>query len=169
MAKRVFTVQTWTPVAVADNAVFTDNGYCALQGAGATQRTRIDQVEIGGQASASSPTFMTLAHDSTLGATLTALTTGQSDGPLDPATGALAAPVAPFSASTTKPKRSNSTSSGRFNFSFNAFGGLIRWDAGLDGEFWIQGNAAGDGEVSLSAYTGGVPGLVGTHIIYETT
>lgn len=31
----------------------------------------------------------------------------------------------------------------------------------------MLGNTASFGEVSLSAYTGGTPGLTGAHVIYE--
>jgi hypothetical protein len=144
----------------------TAQGYMALQGGSSTQRTKIQEVFMGGQASSSAPTLMTLARDSTVGATLTALTTGQSDGPLDPATAALASPVQPFTAATTEPQRSSSA--GRLNLSFNAFGSIVRWVAAPDEEFWMLGNSASYGEVSLSAFTGGTPGLMGSHLIYET-
>lgn len=165
MAKRSFVLATWTPVAVGDTANYTDNGYCALQGGGSTQRTKITSLYMGGQAVASAPSLMLLSRDSTVGATLTALTTGQSDAALDPATAALAAPVVPFTASTTKPQRS-ATLKG-FNFSFNAFGGVVNWAAG-DEELWLLGNTASFGEVSLSAYMGGTPGLLGSNIVYES-
>lgn len=170
MSKLIFGVETWTPVAVADNAAMTDNGYMALVGAAGTQRTAISEVYMGGQATVASATIMTLARDSTIGVTLTGLAAGQNNGPADPATGALAAPVVGFTASTTKPIRSNSTALGRLNLSFNPFGGVVRWVA-VDPSscFWIQGNTASLGEASLSAYTGGTPGLMSTHIMYETT
>lgn len=166
MAKRSFKVATWTPVAVADAANFTDNGYMALQGGSATQRTAVSEVYMGGQATVSSPTIMILGLDSTVGATLTALGTGQSDSGLDPATAALAAPVVPFTATTTKPQRSATKS--LLNLSFNAFGGIVRWVAYPGEEVWMLGTAVNAGEMSLSCYTGGTPGLLGSHIVYET-
>lgn len=167
MAKRSFKIATWTPTAVADTTNFTDNGYCALQGGSATQRTAVTEIYMGGQAAASAPCIMNFSRDSTVGVTLTALTTGQSDASLDPATDALAAPLVPFTASTTKPQRSATL--GLLNLSFNAFGGLVRWLAAPGEEIWMLGNTASFGEVSLSAYTGGAPGLLGSHIIYETS
>ncbi len=167
MAKRSFSVATWTPTAVADTAAFTDNGYMALQGGSSTQATDIVEVFIGGQAGASAPSIMQFGRDSTVGVTLTALAAGQSDAALDPATAALAAPLVPFTASTSKPQRS-ATLGRLLNLSFNAFGGILRWVPAPGEEIRMLGNTASLGELSLSAYTGGTPGLMGAHIIYET-
>lgn len=167
MASRTFAWEGWTATAVADANAFTDNGYMALQGGSSTQNTCVTEVYMGGLATVSSPTPMVLARDSTVGATLTALTTAQSDGPTNPATAALAAPVAPFTASTTKPQRS--ASAGRLALGFNAFGGIVRWVArDSNSAFWILGASASNGEISLSAFTGGTPGLMNAHLMYET-
>jgi hypothetical protein len=165
MAKRSFKKATWTPVAVADTTNFTDAGYMAIQGGSSTQRNNIIEVYMGGQATSSAPCLMILSRDSTVGATLTALSTGESDAAFDPATAALAAPPVPFTASTTKPQRSATL--GLLNLSFNAFGGVVRWVAAPGEEISMLGNTASLGEVSLSHYTGGTPGLMGAHIIYE--
>ncbi len=166
MAKRSFALATWTPVAVADNSVFTDNGYQGLMGGSTTQRLVVSEIEMGGQATSSTPCIMLFGRDSTVQATPTALTTGQYDQALDPSTAALAAPPVAFTASTTKPKRSI-TLGALLNLSFNAFGGIVRWVAAPGGEIGVLGNTASLGEVSLSHYTGGTPGLMGSHIIYE--
>lgn len=165
MAKRSFSVTTWTPVAVADNTNYTDSGYMGLMGGSTTQRLTIQEVYMGGQATASAPCIMVLARDSTVQATPTALTTGQYDAALDPSTAALAAPAVSFVASTTKPKRSTTLT--LLNLSFNAFGGIVRWVAAPGEEIGVLGNTASLGEVSLSHYTGGTPGLMGAHIVYE--
>jgi len=166
MAKWSFEVATWTPTATADAANLTNNSYMALQGGSATQRIDVSEIYMGGQATSSSPTFMTFSRDSTVGATLTALTTGQKNAALDPATAALAAAQQPFTAATTAPQRS-STLAG-LNLSFNAYGGIVRWTAMDPTEtFRLLGNTASLGEASLSAYTGGTPGLLGSHIVYE--
>lgn len=165
MAKWSFKLATWTPIAVADAAAFTDNGYQGLMGGSTTQRINVIEVYMGGQAGASSPSLMILSRDSTVQATPTALTTGQSNGAFDPATVALAAPQVAFTASTTKPQRSATL--GLLNLSYNAFGGIVRWVAAPGEEIGMLGNTASLGEVSLSAYTGGTPGLTGSHIIYE--
>lgn len=165
MAKWSFKRSTWTPTAVADAAAMTDGGYQGLMGGSTTQRINLSEVYMGGQAGASSPCIMILARDSTVQATPTALSTGDSNAALDPATAALAAPQVAFVASTTKPQRSATL--GLLNLSFNAFGGLVRWVAPPGGEIVILGNTASFGEVSLSAYTGGTPGLMGSHLLYE--
>lgn len=167
MAKWSFSVGTWTPVAVADATNFTDAGYMALMGGSTTQLINILEVYMGGQAGASSPSIMMLARDSTVQVTPTALATPNSNGALHPSTAALAAVPIGFVASTTKPQRSNSVTLAKLNLSFNAFGGIVRWVAAPYEEFMLLGNTASLGEVSLSAFTGGTPGLMGAHLVYE--
>lgn len=167
MSKWAFTVGTFTPVAVADATNFTDAGYMAILGGSATQSIHINGVFMGGQATVSSPTIMLLGRDSTIGATTTALATPNSAGPLHSSTAALAAVPVCFIASTTKPQRSNSITVGKLNMSFNAFGGIFKWEA-APGNEWIQyGTATSIGESSLSAFTGGTPGLMGATISFE--
>lgn len=165
MAKWSFKLSTWTPIAVADAAALTDNAYQGLMAGSSTQKLEIMEVYMGGQASVTSPMAMILSRDSTVQATPTALTTGQSNAPFDPSTAALAAPQVAFTASTTKPQRSATL--GLLNLSYNAFGGIVRWVAAPGEEIGILGNTASLGEVSLSAFTGGTMGAHGTHIIYE--
>jgi hypothetical protein len=165
MAKWVFKSATWTPVAVADTAAYTDNGYMGLMGGSTTQMINILEVSANGQATASAPTFLLFGRDSTVQATPTALSTGQSNAALHPSTAALGAAQVAFTASTTKPQRSATLAS--LSMSYNAFGGIVKWIAGNDGEFTILGNTASLGEASLSAYTGGTPGICSAHILYE--
>lgn len=169
MTKMVFNVPSWLPVAVADNAVFTDTGYMALQGASGTQLTKVEEIYVGGQATVASPTYLVFARDSTVGVTLTALASPNKNGPVHASSAALAAVVVGFIASTTKPKRDNSVTGGSLNLAYNAYGGAVRWQAaGPDDAFVLLGNTASFGEASLSAFTGGTPGLCGAHIKYET-
>lgn len=157
---------SFTPVAVADAAAFTDNGYLALQCGTATQRSNIIEVYMGGQATASAPSIMVLARDSTVAVTaITAGTNGRGPVALDPASAALAAPPLAVGASTTKPQRSATLH--LLNLAFNAFGGIVRWVAAPGEEIGVLGNTASLGEVSLSAFTGGTPGLMGAHIVFE--
>jgi hypothetical protein len=165
MANWSFKLSTWTPVAVADATNYTDNGYQGLMGGSTTQRLLIKEIRMGGQATSSAPCIMLFSRDSTVQATPTALTTGQSNAALDPATAALAAPMVAFTASSTKPQRSATL--GLLNLSFNAFGGVAMWQCAPGDEIQTLGNTASFGEVSLSHYTGGTPGLMGSHIIYE--
>lgn len=162
-----FTSEGFTPVGVLDTAAFTDNGYMGLMGGSTTQRLNVKQVIVEGMATVSAPTPLVLSRDSTVQATPTALTTGQSNAPLDPAVAALAAPQVAFTASTTKPQRSATLA--KLALGLNAFGGIVRWEsASVPGsDFAILGNTASNGEASLSSYTGGTPGLVTAHILYE--
>jgi hypothetical protein len=165
MSKWSFGVATWTPTAVADAANYTDSKYMGLMGGSTTQVLTLLEVYMGGQAGASSPSIMILSRDSTVQATPTALTTGETNAAFDPSTAALGAPQVAFVASTTKPQRSATLH--LLNLSFNAFGGIVRWVAAPGEEPKTLGNTASFGEVSLGAYTGGTPGLMGSHIIYE--
>ena len=165
MAFWSFKVATFTPVAVADTTDFTDAGYMGLMGGSTTQRLNITEVFMGGQATTSAPCIMIVSRDSTVQATPTALSTGNSNAALDPATAALAAPQVAFVASTTKPRRAATL--GLLNLSVNAQGGVVRWHSAPGEELKLLGNTASLGEISLSAYTGGTPGLLGAHMIYE--
>ena len=166
MAKWSFASEGFTPTGVLDTASFTDNGYMGLMGGSGTQRIDIYEVSMAGLATVSAPTPMILGRDSTVQITPTALTTAQSNGALDPATAALAAPQIAFTASTTKPQRSAILA--KLSLGFNAFGGTSRWQCYPGQEFKLLGNTASLGEASLSAYTGGSPGLITAHILYET-
>lgn len=166
MAKWSFTVGTWTPTAVADANAFT-TPWMALMGGSTTQIINIMEIYMGGQATASAPTIMVVGRDSTVQATPTALASPNSNGALHPSTAALAAvPIGTINA-TTPPQRSNSVTIAKMNLSFNAFGGIVRWVAAPGEEFILLGNTASLGEVSLTAFTGGTPGLMGSHFIYE--
>lgn len=166
MANWTFKVSTFTPVVVADATNFTDAGHLSLQGGSSTQRIKIKEIYMGGQEpSTSSPCIMLLSRDSTVGATLTSLSTGNSNSAQDPATAALAAPTVGFVASTTKPQRSATLSLA--NLSFNALGGIVRYRLPIGDEFIVLGNTASFGEVSLSAYTGSTVAPMGAHIMYE--
>lgn len=166
MAKRSFKVTTFTPVGVLDTAAFTDGGHMSIQGGSGTQVNKIREIFVGGQATSSAPTPLLFSRHSTVGATLTALSTGNSDAAIDPATAALAAPAVPFVASTTKPQRSATL--GLLNLSFNAYGGIVKWVDQDSQGIGMLGNTASLGELGISCYTGGTPGACGAHIHYET-
>lgn len=166
MAIRTFAVASFTTEAVADTTNMTDSKHMNLKGGSSSQLTRIKEVYVGGlEASTSSPQKLLLARDTTVGATLTALTTGESDEPDDPATAALAAPVGVFTASTTKCQRGKQYLA---NIAFNALGGIARLRFALNEEPAILGNTQPLGEVSLSGFTGTTAGLIGAHFKYET-
>src|SRR5208282_2345652 len=165
MAKRSFNVISWTPTPVADSASMTASGFMGLMGGSTTQKLTVYEVFMGGAAGSAAPMLMTLARDSTVNVTPTALTTGQKDAAFDPSSAALAAPPVPFVAASTEPLRSATL--GLLAIPFNAFGGIVRWLAAPGEEIGVLGNAASLGEISLSAYTGGTAGLMGSHLIYE--
>jgi hypothetical protein len=170
MAKRSLTHRSITPTATADTVNLVDSTYpFALQGGSSTQQNRISEVSLGGQATASAPTFMVLGRDSTVGATLTADTT-LNDAACDPATAALAAPAVSFNKATTKPQRSSTLGALLAGLlSFNAFGGIARWVApDVKSEIVMLGNTASFGELSLSAFTGGTPGSLSAAMTYES-
>lgn len=170
MARRIVSVTTITPTATADTANLVDATYpFLLRGGSGTQSTKIHEVSISGQAaSSSSPTFMILSYDSTVGTGTNTNGTGQTDASMDPATAALGAPaLTGNSNATTKPQRSVTLH--LMNCSLNAFGGVYFWRANKWDECpTVLGNTASLGEVSLSAFTGGTPGAVGCHMVYES-
>jgi len=166
MAKRSLAIRTFTPTATANTTNLVDNTYFGvIKGGSTTQRIIISEIYLGGQATVTSPTIMVLARDSTLAVTIS-LGTNQTNAPLDSASAALAAPAQVGNVATTKPQRAATL--GLLNLSFNAFGGITRWVAAPGSEVMQAGNAANIGETSLSAFTGGTPGLMGGHLIYET-
>jgi len=162
MARFSTSVPTWTPVAVADTVNYSTDGYHALLGGSSTQRLEMREIYVGGQAGASTPNILVFGRDSTIGATLVASRLAA----LDPATAALAAPPLPFGDATTQPQRS-STLGMLLNLSFNSFGGVVRWVNGPDEIISSLGNTASLGELSLNAFTGGTPGLLGSALIFE--
>jgi hypothetical protein len=165
MAKRIVSVTTITPTATADTTNLVDATYpFLLQGGTSTQRNNVLEIQMGGQAGASSPTYMILSRDSTVCAT-NSNGTGQTDAAMDAATAALTAAPLTGNTNTTKPQRSSTLH--LLNLSFNAFGGIVRWVAAPGEEISVVGNTASLGEVSLSAFTGGTPGAMGAHMIYE--
>lgn len=168
MAKRIVSVTTQTPTATADTTNLVDATYPFLiQGGSSTQRTNILEIYLGGQAGSSTPTFMVLGRDSTVATGTNTNGAGQTDAALDAASAALAAPaLTGNSQATTKPQRSSTLH--LLNLSFNAFGGIVRWVAAPGEEISLIGNTASLGEISLSAFTGGTPGAMGAHMIYET-
>ena len=165
MAKWSFSNPTWTPTAVGDTAAMTANGACGILGGSGTQFIKTFEVEIGGQATVSSPMIFVVARDSTIAATSITLGTNGKNAPLSPFTANLAAAQVPFFSATTMSQRAATLH--LLQLSFNAFGGLVRWLAATGEEITQYGTAVNIGEVSLSCYTGGTMGAVGTHWIYE--
>lgn len=163
MARYMLASQSVTLTAVGDAANMTDNGYAFfLQGGGASQLLRINEVQAGGESTSSATALMVFGRDSTVAATgisgcTNALTDANSTAP---------GTVAVFGrVSTTKPQRS-STLGHLLQHSFNAFGGLVRWQARQGEEITVYGNGTTTGEVSYSGHTGS-SGIVSAHCYYE--
>ena len=170
MSKQLFTVSSLLPVAVADATNFTNNGYMALQNgtSDTNSATLVMEIFQQGLASASTVNQMLWARDSTLGVTLAALVTPNSNGPANPQARTFSANQTPTGliSSTTVPQRSSSVTVAKLALSFNTFGGISRWQAAPLEEWWIFGTAATNAESSLSCFTGS-PGSESVSIIYE--
>lgn len=164
MARYSLSWTSVTPTAVADTTNFTDGAYPTfLQGGSATMQLAISELFMGGEASStSSPTVMVLARDSTVAATGIS---GNRNALLDAGSTAPGTVAVFGNTSTTKPQRSSTLH--LLKLSFNAYGGLVRWQARHGEEITVVGASASLGEVSLSAFTGGTPGAQSGHILYE--
>jgi len=172
MSAFAFAVGTITPGAgTADNTQLTTGTYMGIVGGSALQTNFVDEVYMGGQAASTAPLIMLLGHDSTLGATPTALSTPNSFGPTNINAGVLTAPAVGFVACTTQPSRSNSITVAKKNFTFNAFGGIVRANyANTSDRFCIFAAATTtSSELSLSSFTGSTAAAaIGAHILIET-
>lgn len=155
--------QSVTLTAVANAANFTDNGYpFFLQGGSATMQLRVNEVQAGGESTSSAPAIMVFGRDSTVAATGISGCTNAADDASGTAPGTLAV----FGrVSTTKPQAS-ATLGNLLHHSFNAFGGLVRWQARQGEEITTIGNTASLGELSYRAFTGS-SGIVSAHCKYE--
>ena len=167
MAKRSFSVSVITPTATADAAPLLDATHCgAMVGGSATQRNVISEIYLGGQAGASAPTIMVFGFNVIAGVTHTNSAAAR-EAPLDSASAPLSLPADVGDTTATDPQRS-ATLGHVLNLSFNAFGGIVRWLAAPGEEIGMVGLALDTGSISLSAFTGGTPGALGSHFIFET-
>lgn len=164
MARYSLAYTTKTMVAVADGSSMTSNGYAVfLQGGSGTMQCRVNEVYIGGEDTASTPTTMTFGRDSTVG--VTAITTASNfNAALDASSVAPGTLIVFGSGATTNPSRST-TLGHLLDLSLNTFGGIARWQARYGEEITTIGNTASLGEVSLSSVTG--TGKISGHILYE--
>ena len=171
MARRIISVTTLTPTPTADTTNLTSAGFpFFLQGGSLTQQIKLHEISLSGQAaSSSSPTFMILSRNSTVVApsASNSFASGGMDAAMDPATAALTAvPITGNQITSILPQRSSTLH--LMNCSLNAFGGVYFWRANKWDECpTVLGNTASFGEMSLSAFTGGTAGALGTHAIYE--
>ncbi len=167
MAKRVFQNPTWTPTATADNSAMANSTYMAIENSGTGAGMNVIEIYEGGQATASSVNIMLFARSLVFGSIPTALATPVGDGPMNSMTSALAAVPVTYVQAGTGPSRTNTALTARLNLSFNAFGGIVRWVAAPGEEWGISAISVSISGSTLSAFTGGSVGLMGSHIIYE--
>ena len=170
MARRISSITTHTPVAKADTTAFLINEmmFC-MTGGSTTQLTRFWEFSLSGQAaSSSSPTFMLWSANSAVGSGAQSQQTGGTDSPMDVFTAALTAACAVGTTfATTYPSRD--AANHKMNCSLNAFGGVFFWRGNRVEECpAMYGQALTLGQMSMSAFTGGTPGAIGGHVIYET-
>jgi|SRR5215472_12260296 len=167
MSKRSFHAPNYTPTAQSDTTALTNATYQALFGGASTAMLQVIEIMIEGLAGASSPTLMQMARASTLHSSATALAAPNSDGFMNPSALAQTSNAVAFTAATTGPQRSATTTDAKLELNINAFGGIVRWQAAPGEEWWLVGNTASAGESVLSAFTGGTVGAVSSHLIYE--
>jgi hypothetical protein len=159
--------RNWTPTATADSTNLVDGSYHAIQGANSTQVLLVVECYMGGLASAvQSPMDMNIAFDSTVATgTLGGSTTMTVYGANITALASGSGPIGFSNATVVKPQRNTTP---LLTPAFNAFGGIVRWAAiEPDERIRMVGNAAGAGEISLSAGTGSTVGPMSDHIIVE--
>lgn len=166
MSTRSLAVRTLTPTVFADTIALTNDTYFGvIQGGSTLQRNEITEIMLGGQAGASAPMIIVGGMNSTIG--LTVALGISEDAPLDGTSGALSAPAAVGVSAATPPQRS-ATLGHVLQLSFNAFGGIVRWLAAPNKPIALAGLLINTGSFSLSAFTGGTPGLMSSHIHYES-
>ena len=167
MAKYSGTWQTVTATAIADTTALTDNNYpYCIVGGTVTQRNVIKEIFIGGEGTTSTPVVLVFARDSTAAGTLVAGTGTRVPALLDSvATAPATAPLGGNSA-TTDPQRGATLH--LMQFSFNAFGGIVRWVAADGYEPALYGSAANVGSASLSGTTGTGAAATSGHVLFET-
>lgn len=151
-----------TAAAVADTTAFTaGQAYGFLRCGGASQQHKINEVYLGGEDTASTPTTAILARSSTI--SVGALSVGTLALKDALSTAPATAPSWGSTAATTFPQRSSTLY--LLNLSLNTYGGIARWQARYGEEITAYGNTASLGEVVLSSKVGA--GKASGHILFE--
>ena len=165
MARYSLTFTSQATVGVADTSALTTLKYSALGGNSTTMQLKVNEVQCGGEATAASAVqIYVFARDTTVAAT--SLTSVGLTNALMDATSTAPGTVALFNNSaSTFPQRS--ATAHLLQHSFNAYGGLVRWQARQGEEITIVGNTQPLGECSYSGFTGTVASTVSGHILYE--
>ena len=171
-SRRITAISSLTPVSTADTTNLANATYLhCLQPAASTQTALVWEISISGQAaSTSSPTFLLLSFDSTVGTGAQTQGTVGTDTNINPVYTVSGTAVGSGNVfATTLPQRS--ATQHLMNCSLNAFGGVYFWRANRMEECpSALGTTQPYGSISLSATNAGTPsaGPCGSHMIYET-
>ncbi len=128
---------------------------------------KVSEIRITGLATSTGVALMTFARNVVLATTPATLVTPNSDGPLNTLTGAVTSPAINYTLAAAGPQRTSAISAARLNLGLNTFGGISAWYGGPGEEWGIVGVTVNISDSTLSAYTGGAPGAVMSHIVYE--
>ena len=166
MARYSASFENQTSVATADTSSLTNLKFMGLQGGASTQQLKVNEIQSGGEAASSAIVSYSFGRSSTVGTTSMTLS-GAYNALLDAtstAPGTVA--VAYNTTSGTAPQRS-STLGHLIKHSYNAFGGLVRWQARQGEEITIYGASATAGECTYSGIGNCASTSISGHIIYE--
>ncbi len=151
-----------TAAALADTVAATNATYPgSLRGGGTTTLAKINEVYVGGEDTASTPTQMILARASTV--SVGALSVG-TNAPTDVQTTAPGTLMSWGNTAATSGAQRAATLY-LLQLSLNTYGGIARWQARYGEELTVYGNAANVGEVLLSSKVGA--GKSSGHMLYE--
>lgn len=162
MARYSATWSAITAAAVADTTAFTAGQHPGtLRSGGASVLLKVNEIYIGGEDTASTPTQMIFARNSTLSVGALSVGNNQLMDALSTAPGSVASWGS--TAATTFAQRS--ATGYLLQPSLNTFGGIARWQARYGEEISILGTTQPLGDCSLSSKAG--TGKTSGHIIYE--
>lgn len=171
MAKRTFNFNGTNVTASALGSAAGASQYMGIAGANGTQYIDILEVKVSGSGTASAVLGTTLARVSSAHTGgQSALASPNSDGPMNPATAALAAPpVTWINATTLQSTPSSAAADTKFDLTTNAFGGIVRENFAPTQQFSMVGSTATLGETVLfnSSSANGATGSFNAAIIYE--
>ncbi len=160
MARYSVSWVTKTMIAVADTTNYTNAGYCTyiLPGS-STQVLKTNEIYIGGEDTASTPTTFSFARDHVVATTAFS---GSFITAMDVQT---TAPTLPNVGSTSTALPQRLATGHLLGLSMNTFGGIARWQARYGEEITQLGTAVDVGQTSLSSITG--TGKCSGHVIIE--
>lgn len=166
MARYSASFVSQTTVNTADTTSLTNVKYMALQGGSATMQLKVNEIQSGGEASSSAIVSYSFGRSSTVGGATLSLS-GAFNALLDATSTAPGTVASAYNTTTgTEPQRS-STLGHLVMHSYNAFGGLVRWQARQGEEITIYGASATAGECTYSGNTACAATTISGHILYE--